>query len=175
MRECLKFYIDGQWVDPAELKTANAVNPATEQVSGTIALGSTADVDKAVKAARKAFAGWSRTTREERLKVLSRILEEYQKRSGDLAAAITEEMGAPKGLAGGFQVGLGAGHLNTAIEVLKKTEQDVIPRIENAEDRRELEELCRAVRQAMGSGDKKKMEDASSLLNDRLLNYAYLL
>jgi aldehyde dehydrogenase (NAD+) len=119
MRECLKFYIDGQWIDPAELKTVNAVNPATEQVSGRIALGSAADVDKAVKAARKAFAGWSRTTREERLKVLSRILEEYQKRSGDLAAAITEEMGAPKGLAGGFQVGLGAGHLNTAIEVLK--------------------------------------------------------
>jgi len=120
MRECLKFYIDGKWIDPAELKTVNAVNPATEQVSGKIALGSAADVDKAVKAARKAFAGWSRTTREQRLEVLSRILEEYQKRSGDLAAAITEEMGAPKGLAGGFQVGLGAGHLNTAIEVLKK-------------------------------------------------------
>jgi molecular chaperone DnaK len=62
-----------------------------------------------------------------------------------------------------------------AVEVLKKTEQDVIPRIENAEDRRELEELCRQVRQAMGSGDRKKMEDASSMLNDRLLNYAYLL
>jgi aldehyde dehydrogenase (NAD+) len=120
MRECLKFYIDGKWIDPAELKTVNAVNPATEQVSGKIALGSAADVDKAVRAARKAFAGWSRTTREQRLEVLSRILEEYQKRSGDLAAAITEEMGAPKGLAGGFQVGLGAGHLNTAIEVLKK-------------------------------------------------------
>jgi molecular chaperone DnaK len=62
-----------------------------------------------------------------------------------------------------------------AVDVLKKTEQDVIPRIENAEDRRELEELCRAVRQAMGSGDKKKMEEASAQLNDRLLNYAYLL
>jgi molecular chaperone DnaK len=62
-----------------------------------------------------------------------------------------------------------------AAEVLKKTEQDVIPRIENAEDRHELEELCRQVRQAMGSGDRKKMEDASAVLNDRLLNYAYLL
>jgi molecular chaperone DnaK len=62
-----------------------------------------------------------------------------------------------------------------SIEVLKKTEQDVIPRIENPDDRRELEDLCRQVRQAMGSGDKKKMEDASSTLNDRLLNYAYLL
>ena len=62
-----------------------------------------------------------------------------------------------------------------AVEVLKKTEQDVIPRIDNPEDRRELEELCRAVREAMGSGDKKRMEDASATLNDRLLNYAYLL
>ena len=62
-----------------------------------------------------------------------------------------------------------------AIEVLKKTEQDVIPRIDNPEDRRELEDLCRSVREAMGSSDKKRMEDASATLNDRLLNYAYLL
>ncbi|HEY7327311.1 MAG TPA: Hsp70 family protein [Gemmataceae bacterium] len=62
-----------------------------------------------------------------------------------------------------------------AVEVLKKTEQDVIPRIDSPEDRRELEDLCRAVREAMGSGDKKRMEDASATLNDRLLNYAYLL
>ncbi len=62
-----------------------------------------------------------------------------------------------------------------AVEVLKKTEQDVVPRIDNPEDRRELEDLCRIVRQAMGSGDTKKMEEASATLNDRLLNYAYLL
>jgi aldehyde dehydrogenase (NAD+) len=119
MRKYLKFYIDGKWVDPVESKTVDVVNPATEQVSGTIALGSVADVDKAVKAARKAFASWSTTTREERVKVLERILVEYQKRVGDLGAAVTEEMGAPKGLANGFHVGLGLGHLNTAIEVLK--------------------------------------------------------
>ncbi len=119
MREYLKFYIGGQWVAPAELKTLDVINPATEQVSGKIALGSAADVDRAVKAARKAFATWSLTSREERLAVLQRVLEHYQKRIGDLGAAITEEMGAPKALANGFQVGLGAGHLNTVIEVLK--------------------------------------------------------
>jgi hypothetical protein len=59
--------------------------------------------------------------------------------------------------------------------VLKKTEQDVIPRLTDAQDREELEELCRLVRMAMGSGDKQKMEEASAALNDRLLNYAYLL
>ena len=118
MREYLKFYIGGQWVDPVEPKTLDVINPATEQVCGKIALGSAADVDRAVKAARKAFATWSLTSREERLDVLNRILEQYQKRIGDLGAAITEEMGAPAALANGFQVGLGVGHLNTAIEVL---------------------------------------------------------
>jgi molecular chaperone DnaK len=62
-----------------------------------------------------------------------------------------------------------------AVEILKKTEQDVIPKVENPADKRELEELCRLVREAMSSGDRKRMEDASSALNDRLLNYAYLL
>ena len=119
MRQYLKFYIDGKWVNPVETKTVSTVNPATEEISGTIALGTAADVDRAVKAARKAFPIWSKTSREERLQVLERILVEYQKRVGDLAAAVTEEMGAPKGLANGFQVGLGLGHLSTAIEVLK--------------------------------------------------------
>ncbi|GFE90181.1 aldehyde dehydrogenase family protein [Steroidobacter agaridevorans] len=119
MREYLKFYIDGKWVDPVESKIANTVNPATEAVSGTIALGTAADVDRAVKAARQAFTTWSKTSREERLQVLERILAEYQKRVGDLAAAVTEEMGAPKALASGYHVGLGLGHLTTAIAILK--------------------------------------------------------
>ncbi len=119
MREYLKFYIDGQWVDPVELKTVETINPATEEVSGRIALGSEEDVDRAVKAARKAFPGWARTSREERLEVFQRILEEYDKRSEDLAEAITDEMGAPKSLSSGFHIALGNGHLNTAMEVLR--------------------------------------------------------
>jgi aldehyde dehydrogenase (NAD+) len=119
MREYLKFYIDGKWVAPIELNTVEVISPATEQVSGKIALGSRGDVDKAVAAARKAFTAWSRTSREERLEVLGRILSEYQKRVGDLGAAVMEEMGAPKALANGFHVALGSGHLSTAIEVLK--------------------------------------------------------
>ncbi len=70
MREYLKFYIDGEWVDPIELDTTDTVNPATEEISGKIALGTKADVDRAVTAARRAFATWSRTSREERLEVL---------------------------------------------------------------------------------------------------------
>jgi aldehyde dehydrogenase (NAD+) len=122
MREYLKFYIDGQWVDPVEPKSLDVDNPTTEQVSGKIALGADADVDKAVKAARKAFATWSQTSREERLDVLQAILVEYQKRAADLADAVTEEMGAPPSLAAGPQVNMGLGHLATAIDVLKNFE-----------------------------------------------------
>ena len=77
MREYLKFYIDGKWVDPVEPKTLEVDNPTTEQVSGRISLGSAADVDKAVKAARRAFATWSQSSREERLDLLQAILAEY--------------------------------------------------------------------------------------------------
>ncbi len=119
MREYTRFYIDGQWVEPAELKTLDVINPATEEVCGKIALGGAADVDRAAKAARKAFKAWSRTTREERLDVLERILAEYQKRFGDLCAAVTEEMGAPASLAQRAQVPAGMGHLKAAMEVLK--------------------------------------------------------
>ncbi|MFN8228423.1 MAG: aldehyde dehydrogenase family protein [Mycobacterium sp.] len=122
MREYLKFYIDGQWVDPIEPASLDVDNPTTEVVSGRIALGTAADVDRAVKAARKAFGTWSQTTREERLDVLQAIMAEYQKRAGDLADAVNEEMGAPASLAAGPQVGLGLGHLATAIDVLKNFE-----------------------------------------------------
>ncbi len=124
MRDYLKFYIDGQWVDPVTPNTQGVENPATEEICGHISYGSVADVDKAVKAARKAFASWSLSTREERLELLQNMMAEYTKRQGDMAAAITEEMGAPTSLANGFQVGLGTGHLATAIDILKNFKFD---------------------------------------------------
>jgi aldehyde dehydrogenase (NAD+) len=119
MREYLKFYIDGRWVDPLAPNAFDVENPATEQVAGKISLGSAADVDAAVSAARRAFASWSQTSREQRLELLEAILAEYQNRLGDLAEAVTEEMGAPPSLAAGPQAQLGLGHLVTAIDVLK--------------------------------------------------------
>ena len=119
MREYLKFYIDGAWVDPAAPKQLDVINPATEAVAGHISLGSAADVDRAVQAARRAFASYSQTTREERIALLERIVAEYQKRFADMAAAITEEMGAPAMLAQKAQAAIGLGHLQTAIAVLK--------------------------------------------------------
>jgi aldehyde dehydrogenase (NAD+) len=119
VREYLKFYIDGQWVDPVEPNTIDVENPSTERISGKISLGSAADVDKAVKAARRAIDGWSHSSVDQRLEVLQAIVAEYQSRAGDLAEAVTEEIGAPVSLASGPQVGLGLGHLSTAIDVLK--------------------------------------------------------
>ncbi|MFC0684910.1 aldehyde dehydrogenase family protein [Novosphingobium clariflavum] len=119
MRHYTQFYIDGQWVDPIAPRTAQVVNPATEEVSGTISLGSAADVDKAVAAARRAFATFGETSAKERLELLEAILAEYQKREAELGEAVSEEMGAPMSLACGFHTLLGKGHLSTAIEVLK--------------------------------------------------------
>ncbi|MDE2596633.1 MAG: aldehyde dehydrogenase family protein [Sphingomonadales bacterium] len=120
MREYLKLYIDGQWVNPAEPKTAEVINPATEEVSGTIAVGSVADIDRAVAAARRAFAGWSVTSVAQRVDILQAIEAEYQRRMQELGEAVMEEMGAPASLACGFHTFLGLGHLQTAITVLKE-------------------------------------------------------
>jgi aldehyde dehydrogenase (NAD+) len=120
MRDYLKFYIDGAFVDPVAPKTVEVINPATEEVAGRISLGSVADINKAVAAAKRAFASYSQTTVAQRLDLLQAIQAEYAKRQDELGVAIREEMGAPQGLAGGFHTGLGAGHLQTAIEVLKE-------------------------------------------------------
>ncbi|WP_067863115.1 aldehyde dehydrogenase family protein [Nocardia shimofusensis] len=113
------FYIGGKWIDPATSATFEVVNPATEEIHGTVAAGSAADIDRAVAAARTAFPHWSVSSVGDRLTLLRAVAEEYDRRRGDLAAALTAEMGAPAALAGGFQVDLGAGHLTTALGILE--------------------------------------------------------
>jgi aldehyde dehydrogenase (NAD+) len=120
MRDYTKFYIDGAWVEPAGTQRLDVINPATEAVCGTIAMGTPADVDAAVAAAKRAFASFSVTTREQRIELLQNIVAEYQKRYADIAAAVTEEMGAPGWLAMQAHAAIGVGHLMTGIEVLKK-------------------------------------------------------
>ena len=119
MRDYLKFYINGAWVDPVTPKTQAVINPATEQAAGNISMGSAADVDKAVRAARAAFASYSQTTVDQRVALLERVIAEYQKRYADMATAITEEMGAPVLLAQKAQAAMGIGHLQSALGVLK--------------------------------------------------------
>jgi len=119
MRDYTKFYINGAWVEPAVANPIDVINPATEAVAGQINLGSAADVDRAVAAAKAAFTSFSRTSVKERIELMGAIAGEYQKRYNDMAAAITEEMGAPAWLSNQAQAALGIGHIATAIEVLK--------------------------------------------------------
>jgi aldehyde dehydrogenase (NAD+) len=118
----LKFYIDGAWVDPAVMKTVAVTNPATEDKLYDIAVGSKADVDKAVAAARRAFETFSVTTREQRIELLSKIIEAYKARAKDIATAISDEMGAPMTLAERAQAAAGLGHLASTLDVLKNYE-----------------------------------------------------
>ncbi|HZV21078.1 MAG TPA: aldehyde dehydrogenase family protein, partial [Hyphomicrobiales bacterium] len=119
MVDRLKFYIDGAWVTPAVMKTFPVVNPATEEVMYEIALGSQADVDKAVSAARVAFESYSMHSVQDRIALLERIIKGYQARIKEIGAAVSDEMGAPLGFAERLQAGAGLGHLMNTLEVLK--------------------------------------------------------
>ena len=119
MRDMLQFYIDGEWVDPVTPNPFEVINPATESVCGRISIGSAADVDKAVAAAGNAFPEFSRTSIDERIALLERILEEFAKRHDDIATAIMEEMGAPWKLAKFAQAGSGPQHIQGAIDALR--------------------------------------------------------
>ena len=119
MRERLQHYIDGQWVDSVGGKRHAVISPATEEPCCTITLGTQADVDKAVAAARRAFKTYSQTTREERLALLERVLVELKKRAPELAVAMAEEMGAPISFAGTAQVGVCIEAFNHTIRALK--------------------------------------------------------
>jgi aldehyde dehydrogenase (NAD+) len=114
-----KFYIDGKWVAPSSTDVLDVINPATEEVVTQIAMGTEKDAELAVAAAKTAFPSWSASTREQRLSLLQSIVEVYQRRSVDLSATLTAEMGAPASLAKYAQVPAGLGHLLTAITVLK--------------------------------------------------------
>ena len=116
------FYINGKWTPPAVARPFDVENPATGEVIAQISLGSEADVDRAVLAARAAFESYSQTTVDERIALLERVVAEYTARAGDLANAVSSEMGAPAGLARDAQVPLGLAHFTTAINVLKTYE-----------------------------------------------------
>jgi len=119
MREYLKFYIGGEWVEPAQRHTLDVINPANGTIAGRISSGTPADVDRAVQAARRAFSSWSDTSREGRHEVLQRVIAEYRRRQNDIADAITEEMGAPIALARRSQAPSGLAHFEAAAEVLQ--------------------------------------------------------
>lgn len=122
MKDTTKFYINGEWVDPVTPNTMDVINPATEEAFATISMGSAADVDKAVAAAKAAFPAFSRTTREERMALIAKIMEVYQTRYEEIAETISKEMGAPIWLSQMAQAAMGSAHFGTTLEILKNYE-----------------------------------------------------
>ncbi len=119
MSHHLQFFIDGAWVDPAVPATLDVINPATEEAYTQISVGSKADVDKAVAAAKKAFASFSKTSVAERLALLMKILEVYNARFEDIAVAVSNEMGAPLSFARDAQAWAGRAHMESTIAALE--------------------------------------------------------
>ncbi len=114
-----RFYIDGSWREPAGRELLEVINPATEQAFATISLGTAEDVDQAAWAARAAFGAWSCSSATERIEVIRNIIAGVKSRAGEIAAAISDEMGAPMRLASSAQVGSGLGHFQSIIPILE--------------------------------------------------------
>ena len=124
MSNLRKFYIDGTWVDPDSNATMPVINPANEEVIGTVALGNPTDVDRAVAAAARAFPDFSVSTKQERLDLLGRIKEVTQKRFEDLAQAMSLEMGAPISFSREAQADAAIGHLQGFVDALENLQEE---------------------------------------------------
>lgn len=118
-----KFYINGAWVEPeAGSSTFDVIHPGNEEVIATIAMGSKADVDKAVSAAKEAFKSFGFSTVEERVDLLERILKAYEAREEEFVRMMPHEMGTTMSFSREVHQPVGVGHLEAAIEALKAHE-----------------------------------------------------
>jgi aldehyde dehydrogenase (NAD+) len=116
----LKSYINGVWVLPAtSTATVDAINPATEEICATVALCGPDDVEAAVSAARAAFADYSALTLEARLALTETLITIFERRYGEMVAAISTEMGAPYDLSHDAQAESGPGHLRATIRAAR--------------------------------------------------------
>ncbi len=122
MSHHLKFFIDGAWVDPVVPSVLDVIDPSTEEAYTQISVGSKADVDKAVAAAKRAFASFSLWPVAERLVLLKKILEVYNERFEDIALAVSQEMGAPLSFAREAQAWAGRAHMEATIAALETYE-----------------------------------------------------
>ncbi len=119
MQNLNRFYIDGRWLAADGHQTMDVINPATEEACALLSLGDASDIDMAVTAARRAFPAFSQTSRAERMALLDRVIAAYQARMGDIANAITLEMGSPAWLAKAAHAAVGLGHFATALKTLE--------------------------------------------------------
>ena len=118
------FYINGKWVSPSKPNDFEVINPSTEETCAIISLGSKEDTNAAVDAAKKAFESWKDSSREERIKLLEKLLSIYKKRYSEMVEAISTEMGAPMDWATDVQTATGQSHLEDFILRLKEFKFD---------------------------------------------------
>ena len=104
------FYINGKWTSPSKPNDFEVINPSNEEPFAVISLGSKEDTDAAVNAAKIAFIKWKETSKEERIKLLEKLLSVYKKRFNEMAEAISIEMGAPMDWASNVQTASGQAH-----------------------------------------------------------------
>lgn len=120
----LKFYINGDWVTPLGTDRAGVENPATEDIIAEVALGSEADADRAILAARAAFDAYTLWPVAERIALVQRILDIYTARYEEFAQAMSLEMGAPIDWARGAQAWAGQVHIESTIQAAKEMQWD---------------------------------------------------
>ena len=119
-----QFYIDGQWRDPSVPNDLDVIDPSTEEVAAVISIGSKADTDAAVAAARAAFEGWALTPRAERIAYVEKLLAIYNRRADEMAEAMTTEMGAPRKLSVDEQVTAGSWHIEGFLDAAARFDWD---------------------------------------------------
>ena len=122
MQNAGNYYINGAWVAPLEGHAFDVIDPSTEEAVDAIYLGGKADTDAAVAAAKAAFPKWRLSSKAERLDLLQSILEVYKRRSDEMGAAISTEMGAPIDMSKTQQSGAGYHHIAGFIDALKDYE-----------------------------------------------------
>lgn len=122
MKSRLEHFINGEWIASTGSETIDVINPATEEVIGQISSGTEEDLDKAVAAAREAFPSFSQTSKQERIDLLNRIADEYEKRKDDIIETITQELGAPIKMSEKVHYNMGLSHFRQAAKELEALE-----------------------------------------------------
>ena len=120
MLDKTKFYINGEWTNPSQKNEFDVINPSTEEICAKIALGNLEDTNKAIQSAKKAFQTWKETSKEERIKLLEKLLKIYNERYDEMTDAITTELGCPKDWCAANQTSSGASHIEDFIKRLKE-------------------------------------------------------
>ncbi|WP_163167767.1 aldehyde dehydrogenase family protein [Arthrobacter sp. Alg241-R88] len=118
MEQYPHLYIDGQWVEPTDPREVELIDPTREEAFARVTLGTAADVDRAVTAARRAFETFSATSVEERVALIDRVIDVYESHSDEFSELIAREVGIP--VSNRAQVTGPVQHMRVARDILRE-------------------------------------------------------